>query len=252
MHGWGRPPDPTAGTMPGAVPAYPDQARSWPPPSHPAWAHLPAARAGAGVPYAVRLACLLTWVFSLVTGGLYLLLLLAIAVDRGEVVDLLHDNPDVRDVGLTDRELIGLLVAMSGVVLLWCLAASLLAVLTWRRHAWARVLLLVSVGAAAVFEMLALPFSVLHLAACVIAFVLLLQPASRAWAGSTGRTAPPSWPAGPPGPPAPPPGWPPTPPPGWPQESGQHQAPPVTPPPAASPPPDPPPPDRPSGKPPVW
>jgi hypothetical protein len=206
----------------------------------------------ARVPTQVKVACLLTWVFSLVTGGLYLLLLLAIAVDRGEVVDLLHDNPDVRDVGLTDRELIGLLVAMSGVVLLWCLAASLLAVLTWRRHAWARVLLLVSVGAAAVFEMLALPFSVLHLAACVIAFVLLLQPASRAWAGSTGRTAPPSWPAGPPGPPAPPPGWPPTPPPGWPQESGQHQAPPVAPPPAASPPPDPPPPDRPSGKPPVW
>jgi hypothetical protein len=196
----------------------------------------------------VRIACILTWIFSLLTGGVYLLLILLVAVDRGEVIDLLRDNASIQDTSLTDNQLIGLIVAMSAVVLLWCLAAALLALLTWRRHAWAWIMLLVSIGFAGLFELFALPFSLLHLAACGIAFALLLRAPARAWIhGGAGPGRPPSWPGGPAGgPPAQVPGWQAQ---GWPPPTGPEPRPPVDPP-VQYPPPSPP--EQPPAKPPVW
>ena len=168
-------------------------------------------------PGQVRAACILTWVFSLLTGGLYVMVLAAIAVDRQAVLDLLRDNASVQDTSLSDSELVGLLVAVSAIVILWCLAASVLAFLTWRRQAWAWILLLVSVGFASLLELFAIPFSLLNLAACIVAFVLLLRPPVREWFRRGGAPTMPSGPV-----------WPPP---------GGHQ---------------PPPPEPPSGKPPVW
>jgi hypothetical protein len=209
------------------------------------------------VPTPVRIACILTWIFSLLTGGVYLVLILLVAVDRGEVISLLRDNASIQDTSLSDDQLIGMIVAMSAIALLWCLAASLLAFLTWRRHAWAWILLLVSIGVAGLFELFALPFSLLHLAACVTAFVLLLRAPARAWISSgAGPRQPPSWPGGPAGgPPAHALGWP-----GqtWPPPVGQEPRPPVDPPVQYPPPPPPaqypppPPPEQPPVKPPVW
>lgn len=163
-------------------------------------------------PVPVRVACVLTWVFSLLTAGLYVLLVAVIAVDRGEVLDRLRDNATIRDSSLSDSELIGVLVAMSALVILWCLAASLLALLTWRRHAWAWVLLLVSVGAASFVALVGFPYALPNLAACVTAFVLLLRPSVRAWfrqPGGPGASPPPapSWPPPTPQPPGKPPVW---------------------------------------------
>jgi hypothetical protein len=90
------------------------------------------------------------------------------------------------------------------------------------------VLLLVSVGVAGLVELVGLPYSLLNLAACVAAFVLLLRAPVRAWFRRDG--------VGPSAPPAA--GWPPpgSPPPPAQQPVPQHQ----------------PPADHPSGKPPVW
>jgi hypothetical protein len=66
-------------------------------------------------------------------------------------------------------------------MLVWCLLASVLAALTWRRHGGASVVLLVSCGVATLFEVVAFPFSLLHIAASVTAFVLLLRPSTRSW-----------------------------------------------------------------------
>jgi hypothetical protein len=187
-----------------------------PPPPAPAWPAYPPppAPASGRVPTPVRIACILTWVFSLLTGSAYVLVVVAVAVDRGKVLDLLRDNASVRDTSLTDSQLIGVLVAISAVVVLWCLLASLFALLTWHRHEWAWRMLLVSVGAASFVELLGLPYSLLHLAACITAFVLLLRPGVRAWLRQgRGAAAPPpppeaqSWPPPTPRPPDKPPLW---------------------------------------------
>ena len=129
----------------------------------------------------MRLACILTWVFSLVTAVLYLLVGTALLIDRAGMLDLLRDNPAVRDTRLTEDQLVAAIVAVSAVVVLWSLAACVLAILTWRRHAWAWILLVVSIAFAGMVAIVALPFSLLHLAAAGVALRMLLARHSRAW-----------------------------------------------------------------------
>jgi hypothetical protein len=151
----------------------------------------------------VRLACVLTWVFSLVTAVLYLLVGTALLVDRAAMLDLLRDNPTVRDTRLTEDQLVAAIVGVSAVIVVWCLAACVLALLAWRRHTWAWILLVVSAGFAAVVEVVVLPFSVLHLAAAGVALRMLLAAPSRAWF-RTDHVPPSGW-APPTGPPTSPP-----------------------------------------------
>jgi hypothetical protein len=169
----------------------PTSATPWPVP----YAAGPAVPPGpAGVPSQVRVACILTWVFSIVTAGLYLVIAAALLADRARMLDLLKDNPAVRDTRLTDDQLVTAIVTVSVLVALWCLAACVVAWLTWRRHAWARVLLMVSIAVAAVVELVGFPYSLLHLAAAVVAFRMLLTPQARAWfrGGDERGTPPPS------------------------------------------------------------
>jgi hypothetical protein len=194
--GWGTPaqpgPGPSYPPVPGA--GFVDPRGSW--------------HSGQRPPAQVRTACILTWVLAGLTAGLYILVVAAVAVDRGAVLDLLHDNPGVRDANLTDNALVALVVAVSAFLVLWCLAAGVLAVLAWRRQTWAWILLLVSAGAAALAGLLVLPFSVAHVVGAATAFLLLLRPPVRAWFAETGRPGPPQgWqPPAPPGPlPQPPP-----------------------------------------------
>lgn len=156
------------------------------------------------IPTAVRIACILTWVFSALTATVYVVLIIVAAADRAGAVDLVRDGGGISDVTATDSEIIGILVAMSALMLVWCLLASLFAALTWRRHAWASVVLLVSCGVATLFEVVAFPFSLLHIGASVTAFVLLLRPSVRTWVrGSGAARVVGDWPA-PSGSPVPP------------------------------------------------
>ena len=151
---------------------------------------------------------------------------LALLVDREQMLDLLRDNPTVRDSNLDTDQLVAAILAVRAVVVLWCLAACVLAVLAWRRYAWAWILLTVSVGVAALVEVVGLPYSLLHLVAAGVALRMLLLAPTRAWFRETGA--------------APPPGW--TPPSHWAPPGGEHDAPPTAPPHD----------EPPSGKPPVW
>jgi len=150
----------------------------------------------------VRIACVLTWVFGLMTAALYVLVGLGVLADRDQILDLLRDNPTVRDSDLGDDQLVLLIVAVSALIAVWCLAACVLAFLTWRRQGWARILLMVSIGVALVLELASFPFSLLHLVASVIALRMLLIAPTRAWFRGPGGPPPPAW-----GPPTwPPPG----------------------------------------------
>jgi hypothetical protein len=177
----------------------------------------------------VRVACILTWAFSAVTAALCVLVVVAVAVDRDEMLKQLRDNPDIRESSLSNDSLVAVLIVMSMVIVVWCIAAVVLAVLTWRRYTWAWITLLVSAGFVALFSVLAFPVSLVHLAASGTALGLLMSPPTRAWfRDEEGAGSPP-----------PPPGFGQ----GWPPPGG---------PPAPPSYPEPPPVEMPKGKPPVW
>lgn len=197
--GWGAPAGPRGGPAT-VVPAYPPVQGApqgpWRPPGRPE-----------STPVHVRVACILTWVLAGLTAGLYTLVFAAVAIDRNAVLDLLHDNASVRDAGLSDRALVAVIISVSAFLVLWCLAAGVLAVLVWRRRTWAWILLLVSAGATVLAGLLVLPFSVAHVVGAVTAFVLLLRGPVRAWfAAAEAAGARPGSPGPPPGPSAGPPG----------------------------------------------
>jgi membrane protein implicated in regulation of membrane protease activity len=56
-----------------------------------------------------------------------------------------------------------------------------LAALTWRRQHVPWAMLVASAAGAALLSLVALPYSVAHLLASVIAVVLLMRPATRTW-----------------------------------------------------------------------
>lgn len=190
MSGWGgsvgpRPPEGGSGQPEQVVPA------NWPPPYVHALAAPTALPVTPQVPTQVRVACILTWIFAGLSAAGYVLLGVAIAVDRGEMLELMRENASVQDSSLSDDTLIAALVVVSALTVIWCLAACALAVLVWRRHLWAWRLLLVSAGVAALVCLLALPLSLVHLAACGVAFGLLVRPSTRAWIrGGNGPVGP--------------------------------------------------------------
>jgi hypothetical protein len=231
MPGWGSPP----GQQPAAAAPSSYPAQSYPGPSYPG--------PSATVPTAVRVAAILTWVFSGLTAAMSLLGVVAVGVSREEILDRLKEDASVRDAALSDNTLVALVIVVSMVIVVWCIAASVLAVLTWRRHTWAWIALSVSAGIAALLSLPAFPVSLANMAASGLALGLLVRPSTRAWfraSGGSGGTGG----AGP-GTPAyrPPQSWPPP---------GSYPPPP--PPPAGDPAPPPPQdlPENPPGKPPVW
>ncbi|MGY2876632.1 hypothetical protein ACVW00_003822 [Marmoricola sp. URHA0025 HA25] len=153
---------------------------------------VPARPRASRLPREVRIACVLTWIFSALTGGVYFVVLVAVAADRGRVLELARDNPTVRNTSLSDSQVIGVVVAVSAVVIAWCILAALFAVLTSRGHRGGWVLLLGSVGVASCVEVLALPYSFVHVAACITTVVLLLRPRAREWLQRDGAPPAPS------------------------------------------------------------
>jgi hypothetical protein len=200
-------------TVPAPMPSQPsvDERASWAPPNVSAAAplSLTASPPPAPVPAQVRAACLLTWTFSALTALVYVTVLVAVAADRSHVLELARDNAALRSSSLSDRGVIAFLVALSAGAIAWCILAAVLAALAWRRQPVARSLLLLSAGAAFVVGLVGLPYSLVHLAASAVAFVLLLTRTARGWFGpSRARVEPPhreSWP--PPDPHQKPPVW---------------------------------------------
>lgn len=164
--------------MPGyGAPHGPAPGQAWPAHQQ-AWPHEPAAPAR---PAQVQTACVLTWVFSGITAGFGLILLLALVADPARMVDLVVDTARDRGEPL-ERSLVQPgLWAGSIVLVLWSAGAALLAMFAWRRQPWARIALAVSAVLAAVLAVFAFPISLLHLAATAWVVGILLSPATREW-----------------------------------------------------------------------
>ncbi len=171
----------------------PPGAPVWATPAQP-WA---ATDAPAGpVPVPVKVACILTWVFSGAVALMYAVLLVVLILARGDIVDLVKKSPAWEQSNLQPDMLVPVLWVGCLMFLGWSLGACVLAVFTWRRHNWARYLLVASAGAALVASTFAFPVGIAHQVAAAVTIGALFNGRARAWfAAPTG---------GPPPPPAPP------------------------------------------------
>ena len=155
------------------------------------------------VPASVKIACILTWVFSGVVALLYAGVLVALIGWQDQIVDLVVDTPEWQRSNLQADILVPVLWFGVLMFLGWSLGACVLAWFTWRRHNWARWLLATSAAAAFIAGMIAFPVGILHQLAAVLAIVGLFLSTSRAWfepdTWSNTWQGPPSGP--PPGPP---------------------------------------------------
>lgn len=158
-----------------------------PPPEPPAAPYAaPARRAAPGRrPPALVAACVLTWVGSALVSGMMLLVSLVLAVAREDLFDELErQQPDLDLGGLSHGEIATVMFVSTGGVVVWSVAASVLAVLAIRRVGWARVALVVSTGGAGLLALAATftsPLLVVVLAAIVVTFGLLLRADVNAW-----------------------------------------------------------------------
>jgi hypothetical protein len=146
----------------------------------------PAARPAPERPPAVVVACVLTWLCSGLAALGLVLSAAVLAVDPDVLVDEAHkQRPDLAEQGVSDGLLIGVALAMIAALVLWCVAAGVLAVLVYRRVDWARVVLLVSAGITAGLCLIGLVAGgfllVVPLVAAVATFVLLVRPDTRPW-----------------------------------------------------------------------
>jgi len=176
------------------------------------------------VPVPVKVACFLTWVFAGAVALLYAVLLVILVVARGQLVDLVKKSPAWEQGNLRQDMLLPVLWVGCLMFLGWALGACVLAAFTWRRHGWARYLLVASAGAALVASTFAFPIGIAHQIACAVTIGALFSSGARGWFAAPAGGPPP-----PPGPPNPG---------GWPPPAPTPQ--------------DTPPPQGPEGRPPVW
>jgi len=147
-------------------------------------------------PGSVVSAAVITWISSGLALAGSLISLLSILVARDQIVTEIESVPQLKSQFDTTGLDAGSVVSMAGVVVavlaVWCLSAVLLAVFAFRGANWARILLAVSGGVAAMLSLLYVAlmlsagsamvlFPFLYLAATTSALVLLFRPEANAY-----------------------------------------------------------------------
>jgi hypothetical protein len=137
-------------------------------------------------PRQVMTACIVTWITSaLVSLGSLASMAVVLAAPDDLIGQLRDQNPQLEEQGISDGLVIGIVVATVVGLVLWSLAASVLAFLTMRRRRWAAITLLVSGGCAGalclVSTLLGSVIAAVPLAGCVAVGILLTRPEAKAW-----------------------------------------------------------------------
>jgi hypothetical protein len=137
-------------------------------------------------PAAVVWACCLTWVCSTVTVLSMVASAVALALEPDRLFDeARRQNPDLASQGVTDDVLATVAYLMIAGIVLWCVAAIVVAVLVFRRIGWARIVLVVSAAVTAALCLVGSAVGAFLLAAPLLAsvatLVLLLRADSRPW-----------------------------------------------------------------------
>ena len=115
---------------------------------------------------------------------LYVLLLAVLLAAKDQLLTAVRENPDVARTQVSGQDLVAALWVVGVVFVFWCLASMVLAFLAYRRMGWARVLLAVSAGVAALVALLVVwkfPLALVVLAGAAATILLLFVPASNDW-----------------------------------------------------------------------
>jgi hypothetical protein len=176
----GPPAPPPAGPRPmvgfGAPPTPPTPGPH--PPAGPTFRILPR-------PPAVLWACALTWCFAGLGAVVMAVGLGYVALAPDELLSELHaQNPELAEAGLSDRMILAATFVTGGGLIVWALAAMVLAFLLFRGVSWSRLVLMISTGGAlgllGIGALTQLVLMVPFLAAAVT-MTLLLRPETAAW-----------------------------------------------------------------------
>ena len=151
--GWSGQPSPSYGSSygPGHAPGYGAPGYGGPSYGGPDPARDPDKRPGT-----VTTACVLTWVGASVVGLLTALASLVLLSDRGGFVREFRQQADAADLQVTADQALAVAWTMTGLLLLWCLVAVVLAVLAFRRSRGGRIGLAVSAGLTVLVSLLAI------------------------------------------------------------------------------------------------
>jgi hypothetical protein len=158
---------------------------AWPPPPSSTYDATRRGRVSGARPRALVWACVITWVGTGIAAAGLLVSLVALAGDSQRMIDeMVRQNPQLTDQGLTDRTLLAAMWVMTGVGLAATVAAATFAVLLFLRHRWAWYALVASaVVAAGVFLLgtLGSPVGIVFLGAAVATIGCLARPEVRTW-----------------------------------------------------------------------
>lgn len=135
-------------------------------------------------------ACALTWALSgLVAVGM-LLSAVVIAVSPELILDELRKQDPQLAEDVTEDLLVGTAIGMAVVLVIWCVAASVVVFFAFRRAGWARITLLVSAAVAGVGCLVGVAVGTLPLlvplVGCAVTFGLLNRREVRAWFAARG------------------------------------------------------------------
>lgn len=143
------------------------------------------------VPAPVKLACVLTWIFSGIVALTYLGAMAVLLFSPETVTDPIVESEAWREAAIDRDLLVPVLWVGSLMFLGWAVGAMVLAWFTWRRHEWARWVLVASAACALLAGIVAFPAGVAHqLAAAATMWALLSAPA-RDWFSDGRRQGPP-------------------------------------------------------------
>jgi hypothetical protein len=102
-----------------------------------------------------------------------------------ELLAELHaQNPELADAGLSDRMILAATFVTGAGLIVWAIAAMVLAFLLFRGVPWSRLVLMISTGGALGllgFGALTQPVLMVAFAAAAVTLFLLLRPEAAAW-----------------------------------------------------------------------
>jgi hypothetical protein len=136
-------------------------------------------------PAALVWACAVAAVFAGFVGAVFAIAVLVVATNFDLLLEeVRRQSPQLLDQGVSEEALRQSTYVTGAVVVVWCLAALVLTVLTWLGRNWARILLTISSGVCAglcAAMVLASPVAVIPAVAGIAVLVLLNRSEVRGW-----------------------------------------------------------------------
>lgn len=177
-------PTPLAPPAPSASPAEPAGGPGQPSPYGVPPATVSRTYAAAARPGALVAGCVVAWVFSTVTVAFLALSALALGTQSQQVYDELREQQPDLAAELSKGELMASMYVVIGGLIVWSLAAIVLAGVAFVGHNWARILLAISAAVAGLLSIvmaIAAPPMVVLVLVFAASTWLLLRPEVSAW-----------------------------------------------------------------------